>query len=139
MSTMEYKGLYAVILDDAFTKAECEDLVRTAEARTNGKWEQALINIGGGHQKLITDARDCERIIWDDKVVVARIWDRVKARVPEITSLKEMAHVTGNGPVRRGETWHMSRLNERMRFLKYTKGQYFRRKWDQKRRLCADD
>ncbi|KAL9597595.1 MAG: hypothetical protein Q9219_005034 [cf. Caloplaca sp. 3 TL-2023] len=122
----EYDGLYAVILDNVLTKAECDDLIRAAEARTNGVWEQAMINVGMGQQKLITDARDCGRIIWDDRDVVARIWSRVKDCVPEIQVLKGMARVTGNGPARRGETLVTSRLNERMRFLKYTKGQYFR-------------
>ncbi|KAL8965618.1 MAG: hypothetical protein Q9183_003761 [Haloplaca sp. 2 TL-2023] len=122
----KYHGLYAIIIDNAFTKAECDELVQAAEATTQGKWEQAMINIGAGHQRLITDARDCGRIIWDDRDVVGRIWNRVKHCVPEIYQLKDMAHVTGNGPVRREETWRMSRLNERMRFLKYTKGQYFR-------------
>ncbi|KAL8695228.1 MAG: hypothetical protein Q9218_000266 [Villophora microphyllina] len=125
-SLPQYNGLYAVVLDNVVTKAECDDLVQAAEARMNGEWEQAMINVGGGRQKLITDARDCGRIIWDDKEIVAKLWDRVKEQVPEILSLRDNAHVTGNGPVKRGETWGFSRLNERMRFLKYTEGQYFR-------------
>ncbi|KAL8680369.1 MAG: hypothetical protein Q9224_006947, partial [Gallowayella concinna] len=88
----------------------------------------ALINVGNGRQMLVQDARDCGRIIWDDRDVVAKIWNRVKDCVPEIALLRGMAHVTGNGPAKRNETWFMSRLNERMRFLKYTSGQYFRRK-----------
>ncbi|KAL8634484.1 MAG: hypothetical protein Q9228_007921 [Teloschistes exilis] len=138
-SLPEYKGLYAVILDNVLTKAECDDLVRAAEGRTNGEWEQAMINIGGGHQRLITDARDCGRIIWDDAEIVARIWNRVKDQVPEILSLRGQAHITGNGPVRRGETWGFSRLNERMRFLKYTVGQYFGRKLSPEFTSHADD
>lgn len=122
-----YNGLYAVIIDNALTEAECADLIRAAEARTNGKWEQAMINVGGGRQKLITDSRDCGRIIWDDRDVVARIWNRVKDCIPDIWFLKGMAHVTGYGPVKRREVLAMTRLNERMRVLKYTKGQYFRR------------
>ncbi|KAI4141637.1 MAG: hypothetical protein LQ341_003466 [Variospora aurantia] len=122
----EYKGFYAVILDNAFSTDECEDLIHAAEATTDGKWEQAMINVGGGRQRLITDSRDCGRIIWDDKGIVAKIWDRVKDCVPEIWRLQGMAYVTGYGPVKRGETLIMSRLNERMRFLKYTEGQYFR-------------
>ncbi|KAL8957540.1 MAG: hypothetical protein Q9193_005216 [Seirophora villosa] len=122
----EYKGLYAVVLDNAFSSAECEDLIHAAEAQTDGKWEQAMINVGGGRQRLITDSRDCGRIIWDDTGIVTKIWDRVKDCVPEIWRLNGMAHVTGYGPVKRGETLVMSRLNERMRFLKYTEGQYFR-------------
>ncbi|KAI4097217.1 MAG: hypothetical protein LQ344_000627 [Seirophora lacunosa] len=123
----EYKGLYAVVLDNAFSSAECEDLLHAAEAQTGGKWEQAMINVGRGRQQLITDSRDCGRIIWDDTGIVTKIWDRVKDCVPEIWRLNGMAHVTGYGPVKRGETLIMSRLNERMRFLKYTEGQYFRR------------
>lgn len=127
----EYKGLYAVVLDNVLTKDEWDDLIRVAEATTGGKWEQAMVNVGGGQQKLITDTRDCGRIIWDDKAVVAKIWDRVKESVPEIQSLKGMARVTGYGPVKRGETLAITRLNERMRFLKYTEGQYFQRKSNQ--------
>ncbi|KAL8932319.1 MAG: hypothetical protein Q9211_006382 [Gyalolechia sp. 1 TL-2023] len=122
----EYNGLYAVVLDNVLTKAECDDLIRAAEARTGGEWEEAMVNVGGGRQRLITDTRDCGRIIWDDKAIVAKIWDRVKECVPEIQSLKGMARVHGYGPVKRGETLVMTRLNERMRFLKYTEGQYFR-------------
>lgn len=127
----EYKELHAIILDNVLTKAECDDLIHAAEARTGGKWEQAMVNVGGGRQKLITDARNCGRIIWDDRAVVAKIWDRVKGCVPEIHSLNGMPRVTGNGPVKRGETLVMTRLNERMRFLKYTEGQYFRREPNQ--------
>ena len=125
----EYKSSYAVIIDNALSKTECEALVKAAEATTNGTWEQAMINIGNGQQKLITDARDCGRIIWDDRAMVAKIWDRVKDYVPEIMEIKGKANVTGNGPVKRKETWGFSRLNERMRFLRYTTGQYFRSKF----------
>lgn len=125
----EYKGLYAVIIDNAFTKQECEDLVRAAEARTSGEWEQAMINVGGGYQMLMTDARDCSRIIWDDVDVVEKIWSRLKDSVlPDIEYLKDAPRVTGLGPKRRGETLKMTRLNERMRFLKYKEAQYFRRR-----------
>lgn len=64
----------------------------------------------------------------DDEDVVARIWARVKDHVPEVDLLKNMPHVTGFGPTKRKEVLHMTRLNERMRFLKYTSGQYFRRR-----------
>ncbi|KAL8920447.1 MAG: hypothetical protein Q9172_004494 [Xanthocarpia lactea] len=126
----EYAGLFAVILDHAFTKEECEDLIRAAEAQTGGQWEQAMINVGNGEQMLMPDARDCGRIIWDDRDVVARIWARVKDSVPEVAALNYMPYVTGFGPAKRSETLRMTRLNERMRFLKYTNGQYFRPHYD---------
>ena len=123
----EYRDLYATVLDNVFTKDECDTLVRAAEAQSNGTWEQAMINIGDDEQAVMTDTRDCGRIIWHDVDVVERMWSRIEASVPEIGCLKDMPRVTGKWPVLRGETWNMTRLNERIRFLKYGKGQYFRR------------
>lgn len=124
----EYEGRYATVLDNVLTKDECDTLVRAAEAQSNGTWEQAMINIGGGKQMLVTDSRDCGRIIWDDADVAEKIWSRVRGSVPEIDIMKGRARVTGNTSVMLGETWKISRLNERMRFLKYGEGQYFKRK-----------
>lgn len=125
----EYDGLYAVVIDNCLSKEECNELVRAAEATTNGKlWEQALVNVGNGKQRLIADVRDCGRIIWDDRDLVAKIWSRVKDCVlPDIEYIKDKPKVTGFGPMKRGEVLQMTRLNERMRFLRYEQGQYFRR------------
>ena len=125
----EYNGHYATVLDHVFTKEECDTLVRAAEAQSNGTWEQAMINIGDGEQAVMADARDCGRIIWDDVDLVERMWSRIADSVPEIDRLEDMPKVTGNWPVMRNETWKLTRLNERMRFLKYAKGQYFRREY----------
>lgn len=126
-SLPEYDGLYATIIDNALSEAECNALIRAAEAHAGGKWEQAMVNVGGGRQRLISDVRDCGRIIWDDDVVMGKIWSRISSLVPELGSIENAAHVTGYGPVKRGEKYQMTRLNERMRFLKYGSGQYFRR------------
>lgn len=123
----ENEGLYATILDNAFTAQECESLIKQAETITDGIWEQAMINVGGGMQQMRIDTRDCGRIIWDDRDMVGRIWNRIQDSVPEIHSLKDMPGITGHGPSKRKEIWDMSRCNERMRFLKYGEGQYFRR------------
>lgn len=133
----EYDGLYAVILDNALTAQECEILIKQAETTTNGVWEQATVNVGGGMQQLVPDSRDCGRIIWDNKDMVARIWDRVKGYVPEIQHLINEPRVTGKGPAKRKEIWTMSRCNERMRFLKYGEGQYFKRKSPQRPHVCS--
>lgn len=124
-----YDGLYATVLDNCFTAAECNALISMAEAQTNGVWEQAMINVGGGRQELRTDSRDCGRIIWDDEEIVQSIWNRIQDQLPEIQSLSNVPKITGYGPTKRNETWRMARLNERMRFLKYGAGQYFRREF----------
>jgi hypothetical protein len=122
-----YDGLWAVILDGVMTEEECEQLVAAAEATTDGKWERAMVNIGGGMQAMYEDARKCGRIIWDNEVLMARLWARIEGAVPEIHRLENMAEVTGNGPAKRNEVWKVTRLNERARFLKYVGGEYFKR------------
>jgi len=123
----EYAGLNAFIIDNALSKSECQTLVEAAEATTNGVWEQAMVNVGMGMQQLMKDVRDCGRIIWDSQAVVDAIWSRVSALVlPEMEGLKNAPRITGAGPAKRGETWKLTRPNERMRFLKYGAGQYFK-------------
>ncbi|KAJ4366335.1 hypothetical protein N0V83_007971 [Neocucurbitaria cava] len=122
----EYEKQWAVVLDGVVTEEECDQLVAAAEATTNGKWERALINIGGGMQAMYEDTRKCGRIIWDDRDIMAKLWARIEVSVPEIHRLQNWPDVTGNGPAMRKETWKMTRLNERQRFLKYVGGEYFK-------------
>ncbi|KAI9878367.1 MAG: hypothetical protein M1830_001110 [Pleopsidium flavum] len=126
----EYKGYYAVVLDNVLSPEECQTLVTAAEAQTSGLWEPAMVNAGSGTQKVVLMARNCGRIIWDSPEVVAKIWARIQDSVPELEVLQQWPNVTGNGPVKRGETWKMTQLNERMRFLRYGAGQYFREHCD---------
>ncbi|KAG8529537.1 uncharacterized protein KY384_006174 [Bacidia gigantensis] len=121
----EYDGLYACVLDDVFTAEECTQLTRAAESTTDGVWEQGTINVGGGRQQKVTDVRNCGRILWDDRNLVAKIWSRCQDHLPELKELKDQPRIAA-GPARRKETWEMTRLNERMRFLSYVEGNYFR-------------
>jgi hypothetical protein len=68
-------------------------------------------------------------IIWDDRELVARIFSRIAPHVPEVGALEgtPWGRALGLGAVKRGERWEFTRLNERMRFLKYTGGEYFKR------------
>lgn len=122
----EHARAWAVQIDGVLSEEECNTLVAGAEATTDGKWERAMVNIGGGRQAFYEDTRKCGRIIWDNKDIMAKLWARIEGLVPEIHSLQDWAEVTGHGPARRGETWKMTRLNERGRYLKYTGGEYFK-------------
>lgn len=124
----KYEGLYAVIIDNVLSPAECEEMRTYAEQSTAEGWERAMVNIGGGRQRLMTEERHCGRIIWDSQDVATRVWQRIAqlAEVREIVRLEDRPRVCGNGPSKRGEVWRFSRPNERMRFLKYVGGEYFR-------------
>lgn len=127
----EYKGKFAVLIHDLLSPAECKELLEAAEGSSGYQWEGAMVNIGGGRQRLMTNIRDCGRIIWDTPEVVDRLLERIKPHLPpSVTCLKDSRHITGPGPVTRKETWQLTRLNERLRFLKYTKGMYFREHCD---------
>ncbi|SMR41550.1 unnamed protein product [Zymoseptoria tritici ST99CH_1E4] len=128
----EYAGLYAVVIDNVLTPTECATLIAGAEASSNGQWERALVNVGGGRQERIDYIRSCSRIIWDQAEVAERIWKRVEdvPEVKEIMRLEDCPKMFGNGPVKRGEVWRFSRPNERMRVLKYVGGEYFKRHTD---------
>ena len=87
-----------------------------------------MVNIGGGRQALYTDVRSCGRIIWDSPDMCSRVWKRIEEvpEVQQILRLQAVPKVFGNGPAKRGEVWRFTRPNERMRFLKYVGGEYFR-------------
>jgi hypothetical protein len=123
-----YDGLYAVILDNVLTPTECEQLRFAAEGSTKNGWERAMVNLGGGKQRLMEDSRNCGRIIYDSPEMVEKIWKRIGHLpvVQEIVRLEKVPRIFGNGPVMRKEVWKFSRPNERMRFLKYQGGEYFR-------------
>lgn len=122
----QYAGRYAAILDNVLTSEECAALLAAAESQTNGQWERASINTGGGQQAVYSDVRKCGRIILDDREIAARIWSRCAPHLEEILRLESRPLVTGLRPFRAKEVWTMTRLNERMRVLRYEGGEYFK-------------
>ncbi|KAI1477487.1 hypothetical protein F4774DRAFT_198102 [Daldinia eschscholtzii] len=124
----EFKGLYAVVLDHVISPSECAKLVEMAEASVHPKsrnkmngspWAPALVNVGSGYEAEVLDYRNSDRIIWDQQDIVDRLW----ARLEQVPQIKETL-LTAEQP--KGTVWDFQRLNKRMRFLKYSQGQYFR-------------
>ncbi|KAJ5176376.1 uncharacterized protein N7482_002253 [Penicillium canariense] len=128
----KYKDLFAAVIDNFLTEAECQELIKLAEASTSDGWERALINIGGGRQMLATDTRNCARIIWDSPELAKRLLDRLMPflRDFEIDKFTNRLRVTGLAG--RGKSYCLTELNERLRFLRYEGGEYFRPHWDGK-------
>ncbi|CAI7662472.1 unnamed protein product [Penicillium glandicola] len=137
-----YKGHFAAIVDNFMTEAECKELIRLAEESTRTQlpdstlsppvWEQAMVNAGGGKQVMSIDSRKSGRVILDSPDLADRILKRIMPfmRECELDRIQGQPKVTGFGPVRRGEVLRLSRLNERLRFLRYEGGDYFRPHWD---------
>lgn len=97
------RDAYAVIIDGVFTEDECQSLIE----RTNSAgYVPALV---GGQQVRKEDQRNNYRCIIDDKHLADELFTRLRKYIP--------LQWLGN-PV--------SQVNERMRFLKYHPGEYFK-------------
>ena len=92
-----------------------------------------MVNAGVGQEFLATDYRNSDRIIWDNEIIVKRLWKRVlqgKGIKEYISKLEgeKYRHVFGDNLFQLGLKWQVTEqgINERMRFLKYGAGQFFR-------------
>ncbi|KAL4784817.1 hypothetical protein BJX76DRAFT_203838 [Aspergillus varians] len=127
----EYKRYLAAVIDDALTEAECKELLRIAEGSTpDHTWERAMINVGNGRQRLSTDSRHCGRIILDSPELADKLQKRLSPFLQGlgIDRLDKTPRITGLAG--RNRTYQITRFNERLRFLKYVGGEYFRPHWD---------
>jgi hypothetical protein len=133
-----YKQHFAAVIDNFMTEDECNEFLAIAEQSTisdsssskEPTWERALINIGGGRQAMATDVRNCGRIILDSQDLAERLLARLNPffRRWEMDRLENKVAVTGQAG--RQIIHYLTRLNERLRFLKYVGGEYFRPHWD---------
>jgi hypothetical protein len=92
-----------------------------------------MVNAGRNHEIFAPEYRNSDRIIWDNNVIVTRMFKRIMQceEIKEYLSVldgKEYVPVLGNSANYRGERWVISKQgpNERMRFLKYGPGQFFK-------------
>jgi 2OG-Fe(II) oxygenase superfamily len=137
----EYTGLYAVVLDNVLSPAECTELIKLAQLSAgagepgveNDGWQPAMINAGPEGEFMATDYRNSDRIIWDEKTVMHRLLMRcfLSEQVQkDLAVIDGSEHILGQKAVRLGHRWKLTRLNERMRFLRYGKGQFFKEHCD---------
>ncbi|KAJ6104247.1 hypothetical protein N7523_010567 [Penicillium sp. IBT 18751x] len=129
-----FKDSFAAVVENLLSPEECNELLVLAEQSTTepSKWERAMINVGNGKQVMSVNSRKSGRIIWDSSEIAERLLARLMPYMRDfgIEHVQNQPMVTGLGPARRGEVMHLSRLNERLRFLRYEGGDYFRPHWD---------
>ncbi|KAF3927319.1 hypothetical protein ABW21_db0202065 [Orbilia brochopaga] len=126
---------YAAVIDDAFTLDECNELLKIAEASSEEGWPIAQVNIGENLQVLDTSYRKSDRILYDDQALA----DKLLARILPLLA-KDIAYIdpseygSGKGPLawkgsaskRRADKYRMTRLNERLRYLRYPVSGFFK-------------
>ncbi|KII91641.1 hypothetical protein PLICRDRAFT_105243 [Plicaturopsis crispa FD-325 SS-3] len=132
-----YAGSYAVVLENVLSASECATLLTLAEdsvirddtSERAALWKPAMVNVGVGQEMMATHYRNSDRIIWDNDTIVARLWARCRQAEgieDALRTIERNPALQGKREAQLGTKWRFARLNERMRFLKYGPGQYFK-------------
>lgn len=131
-----YAASSAWILENVLSPSECQELLKLAEASAQpgedgDKWRPAMLNMGGNYEMMAADYRNSDRIVWDQPEVMARIMERcfqAEGLQEQLSEIVGNESILGKRAAEVGEKWIMTRPNERMRFLRYRKGQFFQRR-----------
>lgn len=116
----EYKGCYAIVMDSLFSKPELSAVLAQAEAFS--PWEVAQVN-AGQHAFTNTAYRNGQRIIYDSFELSEEIFKKVRPHLSDIEEITQTTFIKGQKVTQK---WRMVRLNERLRFLRYPEGGFFR-------------
>jgi len=100
------KDKLAFVLYNVLTPKECTDLIEKTEKKG---YELALVNVGFGKQKVMTDVRNSSRCIIDWEDYAEELYKRTQRYIPKLFVGRKCLG-----------------LNERLRFLRYDKGEYFK-------------
>jgi predicted 2-oxoglutarate/Fe(II)-dependent dioxygenase YbiX len=92
-------------LSSVLSPAECADFIRRAEGVG---FAEAPITVGPNRFMMAPDYRNNQRVMMDDRALAALLWERIGAWVPAQWG----SHLAVG-------------LNERLRFYRYTPGQFF--------------
>lgn len=111
----------ALIVDNFLSKEECEHLIKITEACG---YEEALVNVGNGAQRSLRDIRNSDRCMIDDERVAAMFYQKCQQYIPDSFNGR-----IGNSD-KRNKQWIKTGINERLRFLRYQKGGYFKPHFD---------
>ncbi|TEB25746.1 hypothetical protein FA13DRAFT_1765755 [Coprinellus micaceus] len=127
----EYEGSYVKVIDDVFTAEECASLIALAES--DAEWKQAAVHYGlEAHQQYVnTEYRNSERILRFDHEAAELIYQRLLPHVQELVELKPedpWRYVVSPAQSNRAQegVWRLVGLNERLSYLRYGAGNYFR-------------
>ena len=102
-------------LDSVLSESECQSYIDYAE---NIGFEAATVALPGG-SKLMKSVRNNQRVTVDSTEIADLVWSRIQHLIPSVDELTP------------------TRLNERIRFYKYEKGERFNKHRDG--RFSTDD
>ncbi|CAG7817607.1 unnamed protein product [Allacma fusca] len=105
LTPISQQGKLAFLLHNVFTPEECKALIKISE---DTGYTPALVTVGGGKQVLMKGYRDGSRVMIDDHEFARLLLTRISQFLPE----KFLGA-------------HLVAINERLRFLRYDRGDKF--------------
>jgi len=105
--------LTCFVIPSLFSKSECEELLSPS---IKNSFQKAISNYP-------TYYRNNERFVIDNNHLASHLFNKVKHYLPKIIETKSSIQLE-NG------IWRLKELNKRLRFCKYSAGQYFNRHLD---------
>lgn len=116
----EYDGCFAIVLDDLFPRSTLSFILGQAQTLP---WDVAKIN-SGTEAYTLPSYRNGQRIIYDSFELSTQIFEKIRPHLHAIEEIEEPTYISGGRPA--VQKWRMVRMNERLRFLRYPKGGFFR-------------
>ncbi|KAF8632930.1 hypothetical protein AX17_004693 [Amanita inopinata Kibby_2008] len=135
---------YIKVLDGVFTPKECKAMIRFAEtgvfdinddvvdtkATDENPWHQAAVNHGmqARHQIVNMQSRNSGRLVRFNTDLTTWLYKRLAPYVKEVAEIvpgSEWETVVGE-PIRNDKIWKLVGMYERLIFLRYTPGQFFK-------------
>jgi len=113
----------AIVIDNAFSEEDCQKLISAAEE--SGPWEVAAVNGPGGIGYVNVSYRNSSRILFDTPELADWIMQKLLPYAPELetASSDRFNDILGSRGTKKVQ---LSKVNERLRFLKYGPGQFFK-------------
>lgn len=114
-------GKFAIVMENLVPLEYCRKSRKCAEERG---YEEAPVNVGRGRQMILSDFRNSERSVFDDPVAAEEIWQMILQALSDLDD-KQQQELGIRYLFRPYPRWLAVGLNERLRILKYSPGQYF--------------
>ncbi|KAG6902039.1 hypothetical protein C0995_005249 [Termitomyces sp. Mi166 len=125
----DFPGAFIKVLDNVFAPSECTALIARAEA--SAEWRTAMIQTPRG-ERVDVEVRNNDRILLFDKELASELTQRLLPHVEELREIgpgSEWERIVGM-PGFVTKTWKLLGVNERLSFLRYGPGHYFKPHFD---------
>lgn len=112
---------FCITIKNVFTKSECLELIKLSEKQ---KYGPAYVRTKNGGQMLNLEGRNNSRVMIDSKEIANYLFIKCKNYIPKLWPPKTYDNQFNK--INDNEKSKLIEFNERLRFLRYNNGEYFK-------------